>query len=228
MSALALDLRGPVVAIVGDFNPAIFSMNWVATHLFGVPEGAEMEVLEAVAQVDASAFLRLSFLDGVALSVSPSRIDFHAVNGDQATFTKVETVVDKILETLPHTPIRALGVNFRWMDEDPSGVVVDLFDTPEGLEGRFEVTMRQTSAQIQLEDAALNLGRVSSNTEVQFTFNYHSAVTSAEECRPLLPGIIARNLAHSTGLMRTLYKYDEHTVLEYAPNQKQGELADAT
>lgn len=224
MTTLALDIRGPIIVAVGAFNPAIFSHSWIATNIFGVPEGSEMAVLEVLVQVDPLSILQLRFVEGVAINVSLNRIEFYAANNDPATFAAAENALKKVLEILPHTPIQAIGCNLRWVDSDPSEDMIDLFDSPEGLEGNFQIQARQFAAQILHENAVLNFSRASANGEVQFSFNYHRSVTNADECCVTAQGMISQDLKHSTGMMKSLYGYDEFETLGYATDNQQGEI----
>jgi hypothetical protein len=227
MTDLALDIRGPVIVVAGAFNPAIFSQSWVATNVFGIPEGAEMSVLEVLVQIDPQSLLQLRFFEGVAINVGPGRVELYAANGEPETFSAVETALRKVLELLPHTPIQAIGCNFRWVDSDPSPEVTDLFDSPEGLEGGFQIQARQFSAQIMHDNGILNFSRASMNNEVHFNFNYHRAVTNVADCDALVQGMISQDLGHSRGMMESLYAYDEFETLGYANNDQQGEIAHA-
>lgn len=228
MTTLALDIRGPIIVAVGAFNPAIFSQSWIATNVFGVSEGSEIAVLEVIVQVDPQSILQLRFIEGIAINATHNRIEFYVANKDPATFTAAENALRKVLELLPHTPVQALGCNLRWVDSDPSENMIDLFDSPEGLEGTFKVQAKQFAAQILHEDVVLNFSRASANGEVQFSFNYHRPVTNADECRLIAQDMIRQDMEHSTGMMMSLYGYGTFETLGYATDNQQGEIDHAT
>jgi len=226
MTALALDLRGPLAVVAGAFNPAIFTTSWIATNIFDIPVGAEMSVLEALVQVDPQTLLRLGFIEGIALNATASRLELFAVNGEASTFDALERALVKLLELLPHTTVGGLGCNFRWIDSDPSPDAIDRFDSAEGLEGKFSVAVRQFSAQVQLDGQVLNLARASIGSEVHYSFNYHRTVTDAAQCASMLQGMLTADLVHSTQMMADLYGYHEHTTLAFGGDDIE-EIVDA-
>lgn len=227
MTALTLDVRGPIIVLVGAFNPAIFTPNWIATNIFDVPEGAEMSILEVVVQIDDQTYLRLSFLEGVAINVGPNRLELYVQSGNSANLTSAESALSRILDTLPHTPIQGIGCNFRWNDPDPTPKIIDLFDSPEGIEGQFKLQARQFSSKIDLEDTTLNFSRANVNNDVLFSFNYHRSLSGVIECKEIIEGLISQDLARSTEMMKSVYGYEQYEILEYAPKDDQEETIDA-
>lgn len=227
MTALTLDVRVPLLVVVGNFNPAIFSQNWIATNVFGIPEGAEMSVLEVIMEVERLASVRLSFINDVALNVSPNRMDLFAASAETPSLCAVESALRRVFELLPHTPIHAIGCNFRWTDSEPETSITDLFDTPEGLEGQYEVISRQASIQLSLEQSILNLTRASLENEIQFNFNYHRNFDGIENCIDTVEGMIINNLQHSTEIMKNIYGYKDFKTVGFVSEQEK-ELIDAT
>jgi hypothetical protein len=226
MTALTLDVRAPIVVLAGDFNAAIFQLGWVGTHLFGMPEGAEIQAQEVVIQADVG-LLQLLFLEGVALNVTPTRIELFAVDSQPATLSKVEEVLGRIVEVLPHTPIRAIGCNFQYTDAEPDPTVMDLFDTPEAIEAEYRVTARQASVQVELDNSILNFTRASSGNAVRFIFNYHRAESEIAAYAAFIPGLVARNLEHSAAFVRSLYRYDGYATVGFFTAREQEDIADA-
>ena len=87
--------------IVGRFNPAILSPQWIAENVFEASEEIQVEV--ATTLDSSSVVYRLLDIswavaaDHLRVSGSPERI------GELSA---------KVLELLPHTPVNAAGVNF--------------------------------------------------------------------------------------------------------------------
>jgi hypothetical protein len=227
MTAIAVDIRAPLLVLVGSFNPAIFAPAWLATNVFGVVEGTELSVLEALIELDPQTLLQLSFVNGVAINVAPNRMDIFVIDSSDETLKAAEGALIKVFELLPHTPVQALGCNYRCVDADPSPDVIDLFDSNEGVEGKYAVRSRQYTVQIELDGALLNFSRATFNNEVHFSFNYHRNLKSVDEIASIIPGLIKADLEHGAALLQSLYGYDERSTLEYAANFSQGELAHA-
>lgn len=215
MSALTLDARFPVIVIAGDFNAAIFQTSWVAANLHGLGEGQDVEAVELVAEAPSGVF-QVTFIERVALLVSANRIEAFVLDHEAATLKTLEKVLGNLLTVLPHTPVRAIGCNFHWTDNDPSADVLAYFDTPEGLEAEYRLLSNQLSVQIELEDAVLNFARVLAGGSVRINFNYHRAFERLDECQAALQDLVTIKRAHSLDLLRKLYKYDEHETVTFA------------
>ena len=92
------------VVLAGDFNPAIFTPAWFALHDLlpkSAADGAEVEVVHPL----AAAFT----FDGLVLNVTNDRFFVETL---QAPYVRVcDLVVRVFRELLPHTPLRAFGIN---------------------------------------------------------------------------------------------------------------------
>ena len=97
------ETSGVSVVVLGTFNPAIFTPAWFELHglLPGVEARAELKV--AHAQVTAFTF------DWLRLDVVVERL---AVATTEAPYVRVcDLVARTFKEFLPHTPLRAFGIN---------------------------------------------------------------------------------------------------------------------
>lgn len=223
--ALTLDLRSPLLVLVAQFNPAIFEFPWIAKHLLDADEGAAVEALEVIMQVERS-LQRLQFFEGVALNVQMGRTDLLVRDGSEASFEAAETRLIKLLSVLPHTPLTAIGCNFRFNDPTPSQGILDLFDTPEEIEGSFGVNSRQLTAQLQMDNGVLNLSRTLSAGICQFSFNYHRDEADPERYIEFLPGMIRNHLDHAREILKSLYGYDKFETVGFANGLDQREQGD--
>ena len=227
---LNLDIRGPLIVLIADFNPAIFKTPWIAKHLFERQEGEEIPVLEASIQA-GSAFFQLNFIEGVAVNVSSSRTELFALNAGPETLERVETVLLKMLEVLPHTPLSAIGCNLTYVDDAPSDEINDLFQTPEGFEAEGVLNKRQSGVQLQLADGSvLNFSRTLSTNDARYAFNFHRSETNAERYKDFVPGLIAESLRRSEAILNSLYRYDGHDTLEFMAGieeRKENDVAQA-
>lgn len=214
---LTLETRAPIVVLVAQFNPAIFSPQWIARHLFDKAEGETMQVqiLEMVSQSDQSVS-QITFFEGVGIGVVPGRTELFSVDGTPETFGRVEAVLLKMLEVLPHTPLSAIGCNFNYIDDEPSEEITKLFETPEGLEGEGQLNLRRVSVQLQLEaPEVLNFTRAMTSQDVRFSFNYHRPESAPARYKEFVPGMIAKALAHSEELLKSIYGYDGHDAIGF-------------
>ncbi|RYM09632.1 hypothetical protein [Sphingobium cupriresistens] len=220
---LKLDIRGPIVVLVAEFNSAIFQPPWIAKHLFGKAEGDEMAAAEILIQ-NGPLLIQLTFLEGVAINVAPNRTEIFALDAEPETLARAEGVLLKMLEVLPHTPLAAVGCNLSYVDDDPSTAIAELFTTPEGFEAEGVLNSRQSGVQLQLEgEQVLNFVRLLGPKEARYSFNYHRAESDAERYKNFVPGMIAKAREDSETLLKSLYGYEGCDVIGFvAGNQQEG------
>ena len=217
MTALKLDTRMPVIVMVGDFNPAIFSTLWIAKNLHGYVEGDVIEGAEAFMEIGPGALARLQFMNGVAIGVSNNRLDAYVIDHEPACLDALSRVLANIVDVLPHTPLRGLGCNLQFIEEDPSDAMLALFETPEGVEGEYIVRNRSFAAQLEADDAVLNFTRAYSDGPVQFNFNYHRALVDPAHYASVVPGLVERTRDHAVGVLRSLYGIDQYELTGFTP-----------
>ena len=93
------EIGGVSVVLAGDFNPARFALHDLLPK--GAADGAEGEVVHP----RAAAFT----FDGLVLNVTD---DYFSVATSHAPYVRVcDFVVRVFRELLPHTPLRAFGIN---------------------------------------------------------------------------------------------------------------------
>lgn len=218
---LTLDVRSPIIVLVADFNPAIFQTPWIAKHLFGKEEGEEMSIAEILA-MNGSVAMPLTFLDGVAVSVTPSKTELWSLDGEDETLAQVESVLLNMLDALPHTPLTAIGCNLVYTDAEPPERVVDLFTTPEGLEAEGVLNMRQSGVQLQLDDHVLNFARFLTATDARFSFNYHRVQGDQAAYKGFVPGLIKRSREHSSALLKSFYGYEGYDLAGFIAAPSEG------
>ena len=223
---LKLDIRGPIVVLVAEFNPAIFGLPWIAKNLFDKAEGEEIAAAEVLIK-NGQLLTQLTFLEGVAINVSPVRTEIFALNAEPETLTRVEVVLLKMLEMLPHTPLTAIGCNLSYIDDNPSAAIVDLFITPEGFEAEGVLNTRQSGVQLQIEGGQLlNFVRLLGPNDVRYSFNYHRSESDAEQYKDFVPGMMAKAREHSLALLQTLYGYENCDVIGFVTENQHEENGD--
>ena len=98
------EIGGVSVVLGGDFNPAIFTPAWFALHDL-LPKSAADGAEGSVVHPRAAAFT----FDGLVLNVTDDRF---FVETSQAPYVRVcDLVVRVFRELLPHTPLKAFGIN---------------------------------------------------------------------------------------------------------------------
>jgi hypothetical protein len=225
MSNVVLDTKDATVVVIGAFNPAIFNPGWVAHNVHGIPDGQEVEVMEVHVQTGPTALLRLNFINGVAFHVLPSRMDVYTSGGSIDNFKRLEEAVAKIFEILPHTPVQGLGLNFKWTDSDPDEACSDFFQTPEGIEKKYVLNVRQSMFQAQLDDCVLNFTRTLSNGAAVFRFNYHQDVENSEKIVAAIANSVSGRIDTCKEILKEFFGYEAFGVTGYDAGLQQGENA---
>ncbi len=171
-------------------------------------------MLEAMAEVPGG-LAPLTFIEGVALTVSASRLDAIVLSHEAPRLAALEKVLIKLVEVLPHTPLRGLGCNLQFVDDDPSDTLLAFFNSPEGIEGDFTTHDRQFSVQLDIEGGILNFNRAEINGTVRFGFNYHYSPSEPEEYAAIIPDLVNKSREHASKLLAALYGLNEFETISY-------------
>jgi hypothetical protein len=197
-----LDLTRPTLVIIGAWNPAIFQAGWCAEHLFDVPPGEQVRTAAVLTGMPPK---EITYFDPVGIGVSTSRLELFANGIGDTPKDRVEATAIRILETLPHTPTGALGVNFFFVDNDPSDELIDSFNTADALRENYSINSRELSVGIDVEHATLNFTRALSKSVVSFNFNYHIENLSALGEHSEIRGIVQKYLSHALDLLQNVF-----------------------
>lgn len=181
--------------IVGDWNIRILTPQWVAYNLF---EGQEIQV-EALLRPGVQ---RLRYnIDNIVILPGDDRLIIGARATDDEVLQRAEQTARKVLEILPHTPIRACGVNFGFVEEVPGATLISLFELSDlGRLSDFECRALGTEIirNLKIEEGTLKLKHSFSDGKVSINLNFHYEATSPEEARAQLDGraLSCRELAY--------------------------------
>ena len=96
-----------VVVTAENFNPSILGEAWLVKH------GIITEDLLADERVFTPPFVRMPTPEFTIVAV-PDRIQFMVANPTAEAQDLIESKVGSIVNLLPHTPYRAVGLNFHW------------------------------------------------------------------------------------------------------------------
>lgn len=182
------------IVTVGQWNPHIFSPQWVGNNLFHVPT---VETELAV----GPAFTNVRYhTPNLILIPSPDRLIVGLKNFEDATLGLMETTVKNVLQLLTHTPVSGLGINFGFIEDEPAAQLLrsfELTDTGQIGDAGYRVQATSVTRQIVGETATFLLKMTYEDGKVRFHFNFNHPITTAEQGARLLQGrvIECRNLA---------------------------------
>ncbi len=140
---------------------------WLATNIFQRPAGAEIPVQIEVRP--AGGVPPRFTMEGVTITPTRDHLILSPAEFSPASLDLLDTTATRILDALPHTPIRAFGQNLEFLEDAPSEEALQLFtarnDLDDRLSFRFETRSRSTSSAISFVKT-----KIRSNGQCQMMF----------------------------------------------------------
>lgn len=170
------------VIVVGAWNPAIFSPEWAKEHL---AQDKTLDVILAIPMPLTSRPPRLT-VEGVNLYPSEAALMVDCVEYNDAAIDACASKFQKVAELLPHTPVNAVGINFRfWGDLDDSEELANLFtfsDAGKIDSAKFCLSGALIKRAFKLSDSTiLNLSLDTSFGNLRVEFNFHTDIRLISE-----------------------------------------------
>lgn len=174
------------VVMVGQWNPAIFSPDWVAHNLLHIDN---VEAQLAVGPVVTNVRYQTETL---LVIPQQDRLIVGGRNAEEATLLEMERCSKAALELLGHTPIRALGINFGFIESDPPTEMLRTFDLADAgalSDAGYQVRATDITRSIDIDSTILKLKMsLSEEGTVRFHFNFTSQVATSQQAADLLSG----------------------------------------
>jgi len=186
------------LVLLGKWNKYILSPEWSAKNIFGV----DKVQVEFAINLDQPP----RFTSGnVRMIPGEDSVVFVPVECVEASLVEMEKCAQKLLETLPYTPVYACGINFGFtekIDMLPASVtrLFDIEDT-ELLSGHGEIQESSIRRTIQLDKKKLMFMIAQNEDEVLFDFNFHYDVKDGNSARELLAGEVVENRKYSLDIL---------------------------
>jgi len=184
-----------VVVVARNFNPSIFTQQWL------IEKGVLVADVAVGPQIFTPQFVHVSN-DGFRLTVLPEQLMFEVINSPQESFVKrVNEKLIPILSALNETPFAAVGVNFQWHIDDKDRTIAtvskDLFDKGVGIYSEFSTSDARYGAYMSKDflnsrlklDIKPVIERQESGLSREFivsAFNFHKDLFSADRHNELL------------------------------------------
>ncbi len=205
MDAIA---NGWNIAMVGAWNTAILTPEWLGEHIFESPQNVEVLVSFGHDQNRTLHFRDVGF----SLSASSNRLVLAPLTLTKPALAGAERGAIALIRVLPHTPLAAIGINFRFREEDGNTAienVVRSVDTDALAEQGLaieDVEVRRALSGIELFGGPTLLLKLTSTSSgaAQVDFNYHYE-------RP--PGSWAEN--HLKGAFVGLFSHAQRVMQAY-------------
>lgn len=163
------------LVIVGAWNPAILTPNWLRQHFRELLPGDEYQA-EFIAA--PSMALRIT-MNNIQIDPTNGRLVLACAIEDREKFNSLHVLAEAISERLPHTPVSAVGFNFTFVADKDRRLVVDQFLNEEG-QNRFysEIGLqtrigRVVTHSFALAESTLNLAYEYKPEDTKLRFNFH-------------------------------------------------------
>lgn len=159
------------LVILGAWNHAIFSQDWVMRNLLSDEQNVRIEY-----PVNMIGSLKYT-TDNLSFFIIGERLVLRALNENEQTYQSVVMLARQILRLLSHTPISAMGINFVFK----TTIELNLFDLKDtktlvSLIGH-EINTQELIRSFDLGNSQmLNLKIRNENSTLMFDFNYNYSV----------------------------------------------------
>jgi hypothetical protein len=180
-----------VVVVAQNFNPSVTSQLWLVRN--GVVE--EGDFLPGCIFTDLLVQVRTRRF---SLLFTPEQFQFVPASGEENPHVLVQDVIGRIVRTLPHTPYRALGLNFTWHLTLEEGDIAALsrrlffaagrplfrdFDAPDASFGAF-LSRDLLGFRLKLDVKPVTVTPPTAavaEQRLQFLYNFHADLPEGEE-----------------------------------------------
>jgi hypothetical protein len=191
-----------VVIVAQRFNPSVVSQLWLVRHGLlteaDLASGTGYLFTEVIVQVQTGQF---------ALLVTPDQFQLIPKVPEIEQQTLIEDKVGTIVRMLPHTPFRAVGLNFTWYVTPIDGNIAQMsrelffqrdrplfheFAEPDARFGGYlSKDVLDFRLKLDIKPVIVPLeGR--SEERLQLLFNYHAEIPEAEGAVEMIRGLLRR------------------------------------
>jgi hypothetical protein len=192
------------VVVVGAWNVAILNPEWLGRNLFK-DSNVQVEIPIGGQPV---ALMRVTSA-GVRVLTAPDRVIFSPVKIDDGSLRRVEECAVDLLRQLPHTPLVAIGVNFKFVEADPGEHLVTHFRDPDVDAivrlGFVSEGVSQTRHLRFADDRTLNLKTRLAGNRLELDFNFHRDVKTVDDAMNAVGGRIIDFRDRALGLLAGVF-----------------------
>ena len=193
------------IVLPGSWNPAIFRPDWITSRLT-----TAQDITVEVAFGGTVNLARFRF-DGIHLRVTPNRFVLGVEEPVDASLARLEEIAIRTLQDLPHTPIGGAGINFGFLEQNPSRDLVALFAFPDTdclADAGFTVRASSLRRNLRFDDGRqLNLTLdLRSDGALGIDVNCHSDASNSGEAVAHLEGHVVKLKKRILNLLEEAYE----------------------
>ena len=190
-----------ILTIVGNWNPAIITHDWVSKYLLP-DKNLKVEYPRSI----IGASLRIS-TDDLRLYVSPGRFNFSIIRHSDSMYKKIGEIALELANYLMHTPVSSFGLNYVY-ESNITDTLDEIFSIPDAEKMKqlgLEAELTEIKRRFNFQNHALNF-TVLKLDKYKFDFNYDFKVKSLVEFKDKFePQKLIEFKNHSKELLLELY-----------------------
>lgn len=192
------------IVVAGNWNPAIFSPNFIGKKLLNIETvGAEFKFSANQSGVSYHA-------GNLLVIPSNDKLVIGIKNDQQETLEMAEKVMIDSLTLLGHTPVVALGVNLAFEETDDPSEISKLYNFKDHstilkeLPGS-KMAGTEIKRTYEFENYSLNLRVEYNDNNIRIHFNYHRQSNSPKDMADALGGSFSRYREEAMKLLTNVY-----------------------
>ncbi len=171
------------IVLVGRWNRWVFSAPWIDQHL--VEDSSKKQPIEMEMTIDDPALPWKFSFGGLTLTVQNGRIAVGFRAPDESILTAGCELASAVLRKLPHTPLKAVGVNYEFLVRNPEGPALEAFDMRDNRRlADAGLTVIGTTVVRKLAGSGHELNfrmTVRADSAVEIGFNFHCDTPTVDD-----------------------------------------------
>ncbi len=193
------------VVVVGAWNIAIFTQQWVRDNILRAEDYPQFSVEYPLNVLNS---LRFS-TDKFSFCIAEGRLVFTLLSNTEEAAKDVTATLRTICQKLPHTPVRALGINFAFEADKNIDINSSLPQTRELVDriGNIKTT-NITRGFVISDNETLNF-KIVSDEKTIYDFNYDFQVKKITDITDIIAdddNIINNKKEKSLNLLEDIYQ----------------------
>lgn len=189
------------IVIAGRWNVSIFNPDWLGKNLFDDKQlGVEFPL-------DPGLPMRFTG-DNTLLLAHSDRVVFGAKEAKEADLTHMEALAVKLLGTLSHTPIIAVGMNFGYEVQPIPNEIADAFKNPHAqgfIDHQLLVASKSFKWGCKYDGQNVNVQLDFDDNKLLIKFNFHTDSRKTEEAIAAISGKVVQRRALCESVLEEIY-----------------------
>lgn len=172
------------LVLLGAWNTAILTPEWIIRHVPSLDGDAQVPIEISLGNPHRFRFT----VKNVVVQPASLRLDLIAQQESEETYEVIANIARAIVETLPHTPISAVGHNMAFELENAESIRSECSDDLDELQDFYKNAAAGTAVNkmraqhvIEYSDHILNVSYVISRIQRVIEFNYNYAIASPQD-----------------------------------------------